>query len=122
MWIENDSAAKVNGSPVPVLAFTQAGSSGFGVVGWANASIIESSTTGGLVLDAYGSNGGPITFQIGRTNRMTINTSGFVGIGTTDPGAALEVSGTGIKLTRGSGGSITFQDGTIQSTAFIPAN
>lgn len=48
--------------------------------------------------------------------------AGNVGIGTIDPGAALEVSGTGIKLTRGSGGSITFQDGTTQSTAFIPAN
>jgi hypothetical protein len=44
--------------------------------------------------------------------------AGLVGIGTTTPGAALEVNGTGIKLTAGSGGSITFQDGTMQSTAW----
>jgi hypothetical protein len=43
--------------------------------------------------------------------------AGQVGIGTMNPGAPLEVNGTGIKLTAGSGGSITFQDGTVQSTA-----
>jgi hypothetical protein len=44
-------------------------------------------------------------------------TSGNVGIGTTAPGAKLEVSGS-VKLTTGSGGSITFQDGSTQSTAY----
>lgn len=48
---------------------------------------------------------------------MFINTSGYVGIGTTTPGASLEVNGT-VKLTTGSGGSITFADGTVQSTAY----
>jgi hypothetical protein len=43
--------------------------------------------------------------------------SGKLGIGTTSPGAKLEVSGS-VKLTSGSGGSITFQDGTTQSTAY----
>lgn len=42
--------------------------------------------------------------------------SGKVGIGTTAPGAALEVNGS-IKLSAGSGGVITFADGTQQSTA-----
>jgi hypothetical protein len=42
---------------------------------------------------------------------------GNVGIGTTNPGAALEVNGS-VKLTSGSGASITFADGTIQSTAW----
>lgn len=47
--------------------------------------------------------------------------AGNIGIGTTMPGAALEVRGA-IKLTSGSNGSIVFQDGTTQTTAFIPAN
>ena len=40
-----------------------------------------------------------------------------VGIGTASPGAKLEVNGN-VKLTAGSGASITFPDGTIQSTAW----
>lgn len=42
---------------------------------------------------------------------------GSVGIGTTSPGATLEVNGN-FKLTTNSGASITFQDGTTQSTAY----
>ncbi len=42
---------------------------------------------------------------------------GDVGIGTTSPGATLEVNGS-VKLSANSGGSITFQDGTVQSTAY----
>jgi hypothetical protein len=42
---------------------------------------------------------------------------GNVGIGTTTPGAKLEVSGN-ILLTSGSGASITFPDGTKQGTAW----
>lgn len=48
---------------------------------------------------------------------MTLLDTGSVGIGTTAPGAKLEVDGN-IKLTANSGASITFQDGTIQSTAY----
>ncbi|MGB8030040.1 MAG: hypothetical protein WCF30_10285 [Terracidiphilus sp.] len=55
------------------------------------------------------------------TYAMTLAQNGQVGIGTTSPGAALEVNGS-VKLTSGSNGSITFQDGTTQTTAFIPAN
>jgi hypothetical protein len=42
---------------------------------------------------------------------------GNVGIGTTNPGAKLEVNGN-VQLTNGSGASITFADGTTQSTAW----
>lgn len=42
---------------------------------------------------------------------------GNVGIGTTTPGGALEVNGNVI-LTNGSGASITYPDGTVQSTAW----
>jgi len=52
---------------------------------------------------------------------VTMTGSGNVGIGTTTPGATLEVNGN-IKLTAGTGASITFPDGTVQSTAFGPSN
>ena len=54
---------------------------------------------------------------VGENNALTAKQSGNVGIGTTSPGAALEVNGS-VKLTANSGASITFQDGTTQSTAY----
>ncbi|MBT9332958.1 hypothetical protein [Paracidobacterium acidisoli] len=52
---------------------------------------------------------------------MTILANGgSVGIGTVSPGAKLEVNGN-VKLTSGSGASITFADGTTQSTAWTGA-
>lgn len=48
---------------------------------------------------------------------MHIANTGAVGIGTLSPSAKLEVDGN-FKLTFGSGASITFADGTVQSTAY----
>ena len=51
------------------------------------------------------------------TSLLTLLGSGNVGIGTTGPGAKLEVSGN-VKLTAGSGASMTFQDGSVQTVAW----
>lgn len=73
---------------------------------------------------AYGvSSGNPLDL-IKLSNGSTIfstdssNTPlGNVGIGTTSPGARLEVNGS-VKLTAGTGASMTYADGTQQSTAW----
>jgi hypothetical protein len=46
-----------------------------------------------------------------------VSNEGNTGIGTLFPGAKLEVNGN-VKLTSGSGASLTFADGTVQSTAW----
>lgn len=57
----------------------------------------------------------------GAGNYLNINKgTGNVGIGTTSPGAKLEVDGN-VKLTSGSGASITFADGSQQTTAWTGA-
>jgi hypothetical protein len=56
---------------------------------------------------------GPGTYR----DLVYMSGEGNVGIGTTAPGAPLEVNGS-VKLSANSGGSITFQDGTTQSTAY----
>lgn len=60
---------------------------------------------------------GGVNLYTSGTRRMTIGGAGNVGIGTTTPGAKLEVDGN-VKLTSGSGASITYADGTVQSTAY----
>jgi len=64
--------------------------------------------------------------QAYQAERMRIDNAGNVGINTVNPGGApvlplaapvvLEVNGN-VKMTAGSGGGITFQDGTVQTTA-----
>ncbi len=61
-------------------------------------------------------------YAAGGTNpSIEVLSSGKVGIGTATPGAPLEVNGS-VKLTAKSGGSITFQDGTVQNTAYTGIN
>ncbi len=51
------------------------------------------------------------------TEGMRLDPSGNVGIGTINPGAMLDVAGN-VKIS-GSGASLTFPDGTVQSTAYV---
>ncbi|WP_263409997.1 hypothetical protein [Terriglobus tenax] len=51
------------------------------------------------------------------TTALAISPDGNVGIGTTSPGARLELNGS-LKLTTGSGASMAYPDGTIQATAW----
>ena len=60
---------------------------------------------------------GGLGLVTGGSNRIWINGAGNVGIGITNPGAKLEVNGN-VKLTANSGASITFADGSTQSTAY----
>lgn len=64
-----------------------------------------------------GIGGGNFSIWQGGYHRLLINSGGNVGIGTVSPGAKLEINGN-LKLTSGSGASVTFADGTIQSTAW----
>jgi hypothetical protein len=67
-----------------------------------------------------------MVFTVGTGGGQTLDAvtiqspSGAVGIGTTTPGSKLEINGS-VKLTSGSGASVTFADGTTQSTAWTGA-
>lgn len=73
-----------------------------------NQGYIEFNPSGGQYGLAFGS---------GETEFLRMTSDGSVGIGTATPGAKLEIDGN-LKLTSGSGASITFADGTVQSTAY----
>lgn len=83
--------------------------------------IYSSGTNGNTTYFGEYNNGAATGWQFVNTNGgttvMTVLSAGKVGIGTTSPGATLEVDGN-VKLTAKSGASITFADGTIQSTAY----
>jgi len=92
LFVENDSAGLVTYAQYPITSLIQAGASGYGIPGWANAGVLEADTTGGLILDAYGPNGGPIQLQTNRATRVSITNSGNVGIGTMSPATPLDVN------------------------------
>jgi hypothetical protein len=58
-----------------------------------------------------------LDFYTDFAKRLSIAQGGNVGIGTTNPGASLEVNGN-VKLTANSGASITFPNGSVQSVAW----
>jgi hypothetical protein len=67
---------------------------------------------------SVGSDGGNTTSLVDTSSeKMRITAAGNVGIGTTSPGAKLEVDGN-LKLTSGSGATMTYQDGSVQTTAW----
>ena len=69
----------------------QNGQTGFGITGWPNAFILEGQADGHTVIGAYADDQG-ILFQTDqRQNRMFINSSGQVGIGTITPEKELHV-------------------------------
>ena len=87
--IRIDNAASTGTYKYGILI--QAGPSGHGVTDWPNATVLEGTAGGGLVLSGYEA---PIKFQTNlRTTRMIINNSGNVGIGTTSPDKLFTVEG-----------------------------
>jgi len=113
-----DSGVNLDPLSTPSLP-SQFQGSGKMLIGWnrsggaAETDFISSnatSNTGGFNFYEY-SNTGSLT------QLMTLLGTGNVGIGTKSPGASLEVNGN-LKLTAGSGASITFPDATVQSTAW----
>lgn len=88
-----------------------------------SASFLSSQYSGGIGIGTGGNGVGFLqAFQSTTENgTLLLNPSGgTVGIGTSSPSTKLEVNGS-VKLTSGSGGSMTFADGTVQSTAWTGA-
>ncbi|MEO6816656.1 MAG: hypothetical protein ABI177_08130 [Edaphobacter sp.] len=83
---------------------------------WAHAAIYSIGSNGYNGSLVFATDGDGLD-NFGVTEKMRISPDGSVGIGTASPAAKLEVNGN-FKLTSGSGASITFADGTIQSTAW----
>ena len=80
-----------NDENLQAISIYAAGSSGFGIGGWAGNSVLESGT--GIVYSAYNGNHIFQSGVSGRTERMRITSGGNVGIGTTSPQSQLHMNG-----------------------------
>jgi hypothetical protein len=109
-WVANATGVSATSYGLYILLPTWTGSSQYNVSvdqasSWTNSATLGKTNPGSA------------------SSTVLVPTTGFnlpygnVGIGTTTPGAMLEIDGN-VKLTANSGASITFADGTVQSTAY----
>lgn len=110
------TAGPYNNTPVPILNQSTSFSALFTDTGHSSGLMIGTLPYNAVWLQAVqpdGSNDAPSHFKW-----ISLQPAGgAVGIGTTTPGSELEVNGN-VALTSGSGASITYADGTKQTTAW----
>lgn len=105
----------LNATSIPVINFTR----------WTGSGNIQHNASVGQFFNpntseydfAIGTGISTTGDQTATTNALVMTLAGNVGIGTTASNAKLEVNGN-IKLTAGTGSSMTYTDGTVQSTAW----
>jgi hypothetical protein len=107
------------------ISISPMGTNGYGITGWANSAVIESvpASGGGLVLSAY--TGSVIIQTNGRSERVRIDSSGNVGIGTNNPQGKLTISNAGAEgieffATGGVGGGPYFNAYNRSAGRYIP--
>jgi hypothetical protein len=112
----NASASLLSGATTQFI-IANAGGTAFGITGWPNATILESSGTGGLVLDTYGSPTAPIQFQINRTNVGQVTSTGLnslaIGATTKSTGAFTTLAATSTVTFSGLASDTALTDRTV---------
>jgi hypothetical protein len=127
IYFSEDTDSLGSGGPFQLVQIPSAGSNwvallydthtGAGPATWSIDGTMFNWATASAVSIASVTSTTSIHSALSYSARSTTIPVGNVGIGTTTPGATLEVNGS-VKLSANSGGSITFQDGTVQSTAY----
>jgi len=98
--------ARLNASSNPVLIFSEAGT-------WRG--LITSSSSLGLAFETNGAL--PLYFNTNATERMRIDGSGNVGIGTASPSSKLDVNGTITATTFGTSSQNAFGARTVSTSS-----